>query len=439
VNASQSRAASTLASDGARAVPAIPSGRVGDTLLRGAVLAGIGPADVRIHDGQLTDVAQTLDLLHSDTALDLAGFVLLPGLVEPHAHLDKALTADRVGNPTGDLPGAVEAWLAFRPGLTAEDIAARARSAALRYLANGATLVQTHVDTGADIGLRGIEALIAVREELAGLLDLRIVACGMMPIGGSEGAANRAVLASALTAGADAVGGAPALDEDPAGAIDALLDLAARFGLAVDLHTDETLDPEVLTLRLLVERVRAGFPHRVTASHCVSLGAQPPAVQDAIAAGLAEARIGIVTLPITNLYLQGRHPTQPAPRGLTAIRALLAAGVTVAAGGDNLRDPFNPVGRADPLEAASLLVTAGHLSPNAALTAITEAGRAVTGAQPVRLRVGDPADLLAVRAESVGDAIGAAHPDRIVIRDGRIVARSSLTVEFAWAGVEAFA
>src|SRR5439155_5190433 len=130
-----------------------------------------------------------------------------------------------------------------RPTLAVEDIAARARNAALRYLANGATIVQTHVDTGAGVGLRAFEALRAVRDELRELVDLRLIACGSMPFAGPDGAENRDVLEAALAGGADAVGGAPALDPDPSEAVDALLDLALRYHLPVDLHTDETLDP----------------------------------------------------------------------------------------------------------------------------------------------------------------------------------------------------
>ena len=98
-----------------------------------------------------------------------------------------------------------------------------------------------------------------------------------------------------------------------------------------------------------------------------------------IAAELAEAGVAVITLPQTNLYLQGRSHPVATPRGLTALRPLLDAGVTVAAGGDNLQDPFNLVGRGDPLEAASLLVAAGHLLPEEALAAVSGSARAAMG------------------------------------------------------------
>ena len=198
-----------------------------------------------------------------------------PGLVEPHAHLDKALTADRVVNARGDLDGAIEVWLPFRETVAVDDIRERARRAALRYLAHGTTLIRTHVDTGPGIGLRAIEALLAVRAELAGLVDIQIVAAASNPVEGPAGAESRALLRAALDAGADLIGGGPWLSDDPAAALDTLLDIAVETGRDLDLHLDETLDPRVLTLPALIERVRGGFPRAITASHCVSLGSQP--------------------------------------------------------------------------------------------------------------------------------------------------------------------
>ena len=165
-------------------------------------------------------------------------------------------------------------------------------------------------------------------------------------------------------------------------------------------------------------------PHSITASHAVSLGVQPLERQRAIADALAETGIGVVTLPQTNLFLQGRGMGSAAPRGLTAIRRLLDSGVTVAAGGDNLQDPFNPMGRVDPLEVASLLVVAGHLSPAESVAAVTDSGRRLLRRPPVAVEVGSPADLLAVRAASLGGCVASGSPERVVIRAGRVVSRT---------------
>jgi cytosine deaminase len=157
-----------------------------------------------------------------------------------------------------------------------------------------------------------------------------------------------------------------------------------------------------------------GFPYGATASHCVSLGVQPPEVAASVAERVAAARVAVVCNPQTNLFLQARGQRSAPVCGLTALRPLLEAGVTVAAGGDNLRDPFNSVGRADPLETASLLVAAGHLRPDEAYAAVSGGARAAMGLPEVQVAAGFPAELLAVQASSLGEAI-AGGTNRIVI------------------------
>jgi len=407
-------------------------------LLRGARLADGGVADVLVTDGKITTVG-TGPAGHPAPAdvLDLRGYLLLPSLAEPHAHLDKAFTAAAVANPDGSLRGAIDAWLAARPGLPTAGIASRAWAAATRYLAHGTTAIRAHVDVGEDVGLRGIDALLDVRAGLAGIVDIEIVALTSIPVTGRAGAANRALLREALAAGADLAGGAPALDDDPGRAVEVLAAAAADAGAGLDLHIDETTDAAVFTLPRLVSVADAGFGHPITASHVVSLGAQVPEHQRAVARSLARAGISVVTLPQTNLFLQGRGLGAAAPRGLTAVRELLDAGVRVAAGGDNLQDPFNPMGRADPLETASLLVVAAHLTPAEAFTAVAAAGRHIMRLPEVTIAPGAPADLVAVRAEDLGSAVASGTPDRVVLRGGRVVARTRVDVELAVAGIPA--
>ncbi|GHJ44283.1 cytosine deaminase [Catellatospora sp. TT07R-123] len=401
----------------------------GALLLRGAVLADGTRADVTVRDGLIASIDRPGPPAPDAPAQveDLSGCLLLPAPVEIHAHLDKALTADRVANPAGDLLGAVGAWLAYRPGRDREDIAATARAALRAYVGNGVTALRTHVDLGTDIGLRGLEALLELREEAAGLCRLQLVAFAANPLTGVAGAANRALLRDALAAGADAVGACPGLDADPAECVEICLELAADHGVAVDLHVDEWLRPEPCTLALLADAVLAtGFPYGVVASHCVSLGAMEPDRAAAIARRVAAAGIAVAALPQTNLYLQGRDHDRSVPRGITALSVLRAAGVTVAAGGDNLQDPFNCLGRADPLETAALLVLAGHDTPQLAYDAVSAAARAAAGLPPVALRPGDPADLLAVRAANLREALSTASAERVVVHAGRVVARTEV-------------
>lgn len=401
------------------------------TLLRNATLPSGELADLRLGGGRV--VARTpaggLPPVPNDETLDLEGYVLLPAPAEPHTHLDKALTADRVANPARNLLGAIAAWHAHREHLAVDEIATRAEAAARLALSHGATAIRTHVDVGRGIELRGIEALLRVQRDLRELVDIQLVAL-TYPLTGAEGIENRARLREALAMGADVAGGAPHVDPDPAGHVDACLAIAAEAGRPVDLHADENLRESSEDLLLLVRRVAAGFQLPVTASHCVSLGIRDERAQAAVAEETADAGVSVVTLPVANLYIQGRGIPVATPRGLTAIAALTAAGVTVAGGGDNIQDPFIPVGRADPLVTAQNLVVAAHLEPAEAYAFVSTRARAIMGLPAVGTEVGASADLLAVAGSSLREAIATATEQRIVFRRGNVVSRT--VVETEW-------
>jgi cytosine deaminase len=227
------------------------------------------------------------------------------------------------------------------------------------------------------------------------------------------------------------VGGAPHMAEDPHSELKRLVAIAGQRGLGLDLHTDENLEGP-LTLGHYAQLVR-DLPRerQYSASHCVRLGTLPADELAEIVTEVLASDLGIISLPITNLYLQGwEHPIRT-PRGLTALRALIEAGVRVAAGADNVRDPFNPVGRSCAFETASLLVTAGHLSPDEAWDLVSDGARDVMGLPPAGPRVGHQAELLAVRAGSLTEAIANAPADRLVIHRGRLIARTELRSSIA--------
>ena len=361
----------------------------------------------------------------ADEVDDLGGWLLLPAMAEPHAHLDKALTADEVLNPAGDLMGAIQAWFraAEKGQLSHARTVERATQAFEMLLVHGVTAVRTHINVTADIGIVNVLAVQEAARTMEGLVDFQMVALTGMPMTGPDSRDNVRALEEAVEAGVHLVGGCPNLQSDPPAHIADVLALATSAGLDIDLHTDETLDASVLTLRELARQVSdKGFDGTVAASHCVSLGMQPPDVQAAVAAEVAAAGISVITLPQTNLFLQGRDDPVGTPRGLTAINALLDAGAIVAAGADNVQDPFNLVGRSDPLETAALMVMAGHRLPADAYEMVSNTSRRVMGLAPVNFEPGDPADLVAIDAPSLRGAVADAPMSRRVYRRGRLVA-----------------
>lgn len=365
--------------------------------------------------------------------LDATGWRALPAASEPHAHLDKALSGERVdyfsGTTQNDLAAAIEQWRDLLATIDEADIRDRATRAVERYVARGITSIRTHVDfplTGDP--LRGLKALTAVRDALAGVMTIQVVG-----LAGQH--TPDAVIEDAISLGLNVIGGCPHISDDPHRETTRMLDLAERSGLPVDLHTDEQTGAHELDIVDLAHQVIArDLGQLVTASHCVRLGSLPPERLRPVLDLVARSGMGIVTLPITNLYLQGWDATHLAPRGLTAVRAILDAGIPLAAGADNLRDPFNPVGRADPFETTSLLITAGHLTPVEALAAVTTGARTVLGLPAVLdagpARTAEPgatpvaADLVLVPDVDLGDVLAGAVDARVVLHGGRVLADS---------------
>lgn len=380
--------------------------------------------------GLITEVGR-LQSLEADTVEDVSGMLILPAGAEPHAHLDKALSARDIAAMPADLDQAVTDWARIWPTLTVEDIKARATEAVIEMVRHGYTLVRTHVDIASGVGVRGVEALLEVRDDMRRrrLCDLQIVGLVSLPFGGDAGAPHRRLLDEAIDMGIDVVGGSPDIDPDPMGATIAAVEAAARSGLPIDLHTDQTVDPSFFYLPEYIRLLRQHEIARSAASHCISLSTQPLDVQRRVADQLAASGTSVFVMPLTSLFYFGWDTPVGPPRGLAPVRVLDEAGVLVAAGADNVRDVFFPYGRFDPLETAAVVAMVAHLDPDRAWDMCSNRARQALGVPPTTLAVGAPAELLAVAGRSLTEVVGGAPADRTTIHQGRVVARTRATTD----------
>jgi cytosine deaminase len=346
--------------------------------------------------------------------------------VDAHQHLDKTRTLRRISNPDGTLLGAIGAFRAYAVRMSAEDIAARAERTIAACLERGTVAIRTHANVDPECMLRSVEALVALRERSRSRMRLQVVA--FLTGGGTQaGAPSREWLEQAMRLGADVVGANPNHAERPLEILDLVFDIAERHGKPIDLHLDEHLDAAHTYFHPVIERTRAhGMAGKVVASHCSALGALEPGEAARVVEGFAAAGIGVITLPAANLFLQGRDAVKLAPRGITRINELQKAGVPVAAGSDNIQDPFVPPGSGDLLEIARWALLAGHLGSN-------DLGKAfeMVSSTPARLlgldadyglRVGARADLLIAEAEDAPDLVAGGPLARTVLVNGRVVA-----------------
>ncbi|AXI78088.1 amidohydrolase family protein [Peterkaempfera bronchialis] len=346
--------------------------------------------------------------------IDLGGYLLLPAPAEPHAHLDAAFSAALPGPPPED----------------GRDLLRRVSEAALTGLGYGATAQRTHVRIGDVHGLARLETVLQARRALRGLVDLQAVAMPRL-LTGAAGAAARELLREALKMGAYAVGGCPDLDPDPAGYAEELVGIAGEFGCPVDLHTDGADPARLARLTGVLGTVRP----RAAIGPCTRLGLLPDETAARCADRLAAAGVAVVCLPQSGTCTGSAEPpgaggAQPPALRPSPARLLRRAGVAVAAGSGALRDLSNPVGRADPLEAAFLLSATGTLEAEAAYEAVSSGARAVLGLPEVRVEAGFPAELLAVRGDSLAGVL-AGGQSRLVVHAGRVASRTSAVREFA--------
>lgn len=355
-------------------------------------------------------------------SIDLTGYVLTTGFIEPHAHLDKAFLADRVDNPEGDLMGAIIGLDAIRSTITFDDIVARATHAAMVLSQNGVTAIRSHADVTLEGGLTPLLALLETKRRCAPFIDIQVAMLLEWPLTGAQGKQRQALAVDAIAAGADIIGGCPHLDDNPTSAVDILLQLAHDHNLPLDLHADENLRPTSHDLETLADVVlRTSSTVALNASHCVSLSVRDEYDIARIADKVAQASISVTALPQTNLFLQSRDSHSRKLRAIAPIDILRTHGVTVAAGADNVQDPFNPVGRLDPLETASLLVMAAHQSSQHAYDMVTASAASVFYGHHRALEVGHTADIVAVPAHNARHAIAMGPTGRIVIKNGTLL------------------
>lgn len=372
-------------------------------------------ADVGFSDGRIAGVGR--DLGPAQESIDADGRLLLPGLVEVHTHLDKCFTLGRFENRSGTLGEAVARWMGARDSIAPADYRERAEAALRMASAWGVVALRTHVDVGDGVGLRALEAILDARSALRDELDVEIVALGPLE------KPKRHWIREAIGAGADLVGGAPALMSDPRSAVELAVEVAGACGAALDLHVDESDDPATNTLGLLADAVlRTGFRHRVTASHCCSLAARTPEDARPIIEKVRAAGVSVVSLPSCNLVLQGRADIGPWRRGLTRVKELLAAEVEVAFGSDNVQDVFNPFGNFDPLLSAFIGAHGAHLTGReemgTAVEMVSRRAAGILGRTEYGIRPGARADLVLLDARTPGAAIAAPGLPRAVWRRG---------------------
>ncbi|MFD9242657.1 amidohydrolase [Streptomyces sp. NPDC059556] len=376
-------------------------------------------ADVHLRDGRVHAVEDHVPGRPTPPgALDLAGALLLPALVDGHAHLDKTLLGApwRPHRATATLREQIAAERASRR--TEEvPVAERAAALACRMVSLGTGHVRSHVDVDPDTGLDHLHALLTVRENVGDRLGIQLVAFPQSGVVTAPGVVD--LLDAALADGADLIGGLDPVgfDGDADGQLDIVFGLAQRHGKGVDLHLHDGGETGTAQLRDIAARTAAlGLGGKVAVSHAYALGDVGEAELDRTCAALAAAGVAIMT----------NGPSGPMP----PVLRLREQGVRVFAGSDNIRDTWWPYGTADMLERATIIGLRAGLMTDAELGAaaslVTDEAAAALGLRAYGLTPsgsarGSAREMVGV-AGSTAAATVASHPRRLlVLHGGRVV------------------
>jgi cytosine deaminase len=380
-----------------------------DLIIRGATLQdGRTGIDIGIQGERITAVEAGLDAT-AGHEIDATNLLVCPPFIDSHIHLDSTLSLGMPRlNESGTLLEGIALWGELKPSLRQEAIYSRAKKLCLWSMARGTLAIRSHVD----------------------ICDIQLVAFpqdGYIRYGKSPENLRRA-----LDKGVDIIGGIPHFErtmEDGGTSVKQLMHLAAERGLMVDMHCDESADPLSRHIETLAaETVRHGMQGRVAGSHLTSMHSMDNYYVSKLIPLIAEAGVAAIANPLINITLQGRNDTYPKRRGMTRVKELMAAGVTLSFGHDCVMDPWYPMGSHDMLEVANMALHVGQLTGVAEIKscfdAVTVNAASVLNLQNYGLAPGNNADLIVLQAADAIEAIRL-HAERLfVIRRGKILAQT---------------
>ena len=401
-----------------------------DLLVRNAALPdGRAGQDIAVRDGRIVEVAPAIAAPAAHT-LDAGGQLVSSPFVDAHFHMDATLSygLPRV-NASGTLLEGIALWGELKPLLTAEAIAERALAYCDWAVGRGLLAIRSHVDT-CDPRLLAVEALIEVRRKVAPYLDLQLVAFPQDGVLRSPHGID--TLRRALDMGVDVVGGIPHFERtmaDGAASVKLLCEEAARRGLRVDMHCDETDDPMSRHIETLAyETQRLGLQGRVNGSHLTSMHSMDNYYVSKLIPLMAEAQVSAVANPLINIVIQGRHDTYPKRRGMTRVPELMAAGIPVAFGHDCVMDPWYSLGSGDMLEVAHMGLHVAQMTGSDAMRrcfdAVTTTPARILGLEGYGLQPGCHADFVLLQARDPIEAIRLRATRLAVVRRGKVIART---------------
>ncbi|MEM3186472.1 MAG: amidohydrolase family protein [Conexivisphaerales archaeon] len=359
----------------------------------------------------------------AEEEIDAEGNLVLPSFVEPHVHLDKAFLAEKLPEAKS-MSEARKLVRDAKSRFTKEDVLKRAERCIRIAIMNGVTYIRTHIDIDGIVGLNSFEAVSELKKKYRDFITLQIVAFPQEGIFRDEAAYE--LLSAALDKGADAVGGLPEAElerEKGIRHIEKLAALASERKVPLDMHVD--VQPYTNYIEHFISEVkRQNLQGHATADHLIALAYYDDNYAKEVINMLKNERINVISNPST-MMVSGAGAAPPIARGLTRIKELLASGINIAFGLDNIVDPYNPFGDFDPIRNAWLFAYGGQLNSEAEITKLlympTYSSSRILELKNYGLQEGCRADINILDSSSPREALRRGSKVRYVIRSGRII------------------
>ncbi|MBX2864924.1 MAG: cytosine deaminase [Leptolyngbyaceae cyanobacterium MAG.088] len=377
--------------------------------------------DVEVKGGEIATIAPpgTTDF-DNKPVVNLQQGLIWPCFVDMHTHLDKGHIWPRCPNPDGTFAKALETVRNDHSNWHADELYQRMEFGLKCSYAHGTQAIRTHLDSFGPLGKTNFEVFDQLRRQWAERLTLQAVCLVSLDYFLTPEADPLAQLVAEF---GGILGGVTYMNNELVAQLDQVFTLAKRYGLDLDFHTDESLNPDDITLRYVAEAaLRHDFQGTITCGHCCSLSVQSADVVEKTLTLVKAANIGIVSLPMCNLYLQDRQITHtPRYRGVTLLHEIHQREIPVALASDNCRDPFYAYGDHDGLDVFKQSVRIGHLDrpfdhwPRS----LTNKPAQLMGLSLGTLASGHPANLICFQARTLNELVARGQDDRVVIRQGQ--------------------
>jgi cytosine deaminase len=394
-----------------------------ELLIRNARLRGQEKlCDIAVADGRIASIGAAT-AVKGRSEIDAHGNLVTPSFVNPHLHLCKVWTLPMMseealnayqGDGMSQALSAIDLASKIKEKYDASWIVPNARRAVALAALYGTLHIRALADVDSKAKLEGVKALLAVREEFRGIVDIQVVAFAQDGIVRDPG--TDTLMREAMVLGCDVVGGIPWIEYTDADAqkhIDVCFDLAQEFDRDVSMLLDDAGDTSLRTLEMMAHvAIERGWEGRALAHHCRAMSLYPAPYLERLCGTLRKAKVPVVTDPHTG-PLHAR------------VRELLAAGITVCLGQDDISDAYYPYGRNNMLEvaflASHLLWMMSRADMETLYDMITTAPAKAMNVSNHGLAVGNAANLVVLDQPDVNEALRFHGAPAAVVSHGRVV------------------